>query len=404
MILRLYFSAAWHGRSSVCPWALCSADGSVQQSGVSLLADMPKADDYVAIIASDKLSCIRLTMPKKGRRRWEAALPYMVEEFTLSEPEDNHVVPAAAQSDGQRSVFVLEKRWLELILAACVEAGITLRRAVPEMLLPNLPDSTWVLVWDGEQGFLRHSLYGGMALDAASDMQMPLAVQLSLNSLPAPKQIQLRYLSPSQNSLPQWANLPCQLNLGEPWDWRTAPIAPDTLNLLWGNFAPKAKFQQWLPHLRPLAIILALVLVVETTGTLIEWALLSKQQTALKQQMTRTFRQAFGENSVIVDPALQMRRKLTELRHQVGVVDEADYLPLLDRAAGALNALPLGSVNGLRYIGDKLEVDLRLPQKVELDNLLIKLNNKGFLVSVSQLDASANQVSAHLILQVGGGK
>src|ERR1035437_2278864 len=137
MKLRIYFSAAWLDSSSPCPWALCDDAGIVMQSGNSPLATLPKADEYIAIISSTRLMCVNVQMPSQSRRRWEAALPFVAEEYTLTDPEENHVVPGAVQKHGLRSLFIVDKLWLKNIVAACLAANISLRRAVPEMLLPN---------------------------------------------------------------------------------------------------------------------------------------------------------------------------------------------------------------------------------------------------------------------------
>jgi general secretion pathway protein L len=407
MKLRIYFSDTWHDSNSPCPWALCDDAGAVVQSGHTPLAALPKADDYIAIIASSRLTCVTVKMPAQSRRRWEAALPFVAEEYTLTDPEENHVVPGAAQKDGQRSLFIVDKQWLHSIVAACVAANIPLRRAVPEMLLPNLPPETWVAVWDGDKGFMRTGNTSGMALDHGDEMHPPLALVLSLNAATsaAPKKIQFRYSmlrDGSQQSLPQWNHLPAELISGEPWDWRSAPIPNDALNLLWGSLAPKARLHEWLPKLRPVALILLAALGIETLGANIEWAMLSHEKTAVTRDMERTFRQAFGETSTVVNPPLQMQRNIAVLRHSAGLPDEADFLPLLDQASGTLSSLPAGSVTTLHYESGRLDVDVKLRTTAEVRALQQRLQGKGLSIRLGDIRDTGNGVETRLAIQAGG--
>jgi len=108
MNLRVYISAHWH-EAFECPWALCDEGGTVVQAGQATIATLPKADECIAIIASERVLCVKVNMPAQSRRRWESALPFVAEEFTLTDPEDNHVVPGKVQKDGWRNLWVVDK-------------------------------------------------------------------------------------------------------------------------------------------------------------------------------------------------------------------------------------------------------------------------------------------------------
>ena len=405
MKLRIYFSAAWHDSESPCPWVLCDESGIVLESGESPLAALPKAEEYLAIISSSRLMCVNVKMPSQSRRRWESALPFVAEEYTLTDPDENHVVPGAVQKNGQCSLFVVDKKWLQTIVSACHAANIPLRRAVPEMLLPDLASDTWVIVWDGEKGFMRTGSTSGIALDHGDEQQPPLALTLSLNSaLPdLPKNIQIRFTaSAARHELPQWRNLPAKLNLGEQWDWRTVAIPNNILNLLWGSLAPKTRLHEWLPKLRPVALILSAVILIETVGTNLEWALLNHQKSVVTQAIERTFHKTFGDNSAVVNPPLQMQRNIAALRHAAGLPDDADFLSLLDQASGALSKLPNGSLTALHYESGRLDVDIKLHSEAEILTLQQNLQHKGLSIQSSDIRNTGNSVETRLAIRTGG--
>ncbi|MFA6014819.1 MAG: type II secretion system protein GspL [Gallionellaceae bacterium] len=404
MKLRIYFSSSWHDSASPCPWALCDDSGAVVQSGQTPLAAMPKADDYLAIIAATKIMCVTVQMPASARRRWEAALPFVAEEFTLTDPEENHVVPGEAQKDASRSLFIVDKQWIKNIISACHSAGIALRCAVPEMLLPVLPENSWVLVWDGEKGFMRTGASSGMALDKGDATHPPLALSLSLTAT-TPQNIQIRltdHAALPASGIPVWPELAATISAGEPWDWQREPIPANTLNLLWGPLAPPAKIQEWLPKFRPLAFILLAALVIETIGTNLEWGLLQREKNQITAAMERTFRKAFGETSVVVNPPLQMQRNIAVLRHNTGMPDEADFLPLLDQTTSLLAALPTGTLRGMHYSAGRLDLDLKLGNETALKSLQKSLINKGLNAKISDMRDTGNGVEARLEIRTGG--
>lgn len=404
MRLRIYFSADWHDIGSPCPWALCDDADDVVQSGNSPLAGLPRADEYIAIIASSRLTCVNVKMPARSRRRWEAALPFVAEEYTLTDPDENHIVPGVAQKNGQRSLFIIDKNWLQSIVAACLAVNIQLRRAVPEMLMPQQPSpDSWVIVWDGSTGFMRTGPTAGIVLDYADALHAPLALSLSLHAA-QPQSIQLRFpseLEEARRNVPQWP-IPVVLTPGAAWDWRNAPIAGDTLNLLWGPLAPKARLHEWLPKLRPLALIMLVAIAIETLGTNIEWMMLSHEKSSATREMERTFRKTFGETSTVVNPPLQMQRNIAVLRHSAGLPDEADFLPLLDQAAAALSGLPSGSITALHYESGRLDVDIKLRTAAEIRTLQQRLQRTGLSIRMGEVRNTGSEFDSRLAIQAGG--
>ncbi|BBJ00431.1 type II secretion system protein L [Ferrigenium kumadai] len=411
-ILRIYFSGSWRDSTSPCPWALCEENGTVLQSGNDPLAALPKGKECIAIAAPDRVLSISAKLPPGSRRRWQAALPFAAEEHTLPDPEDSHVVPGPALADGHMLIAVVDKPWLRRIVEACRTANLPLRRMVPETFLPPLAPETWTLMWDGSSGFMRTGAASGMALDTGGPHTAPLALHLSLNSArnnsPAslPGKIEVRFpqhVPEAQRILPQW-NLPTILSAGPVWDWRRAPVPADALNLLWGDFAPRARISEWWPQLRPAALILLAALGVEAIGANIEWALLAHEKKTLTQDMERSFRTAFGEAGTLVNAPLQMQRNLADLRHSAGLPDDGDFLPLLDASAPTLATLPAGSVRGLHYESGRFDVDIKLSRGSDIQDLRQHLQNKGLGVQIGDIHDVGDGAEARLTLLPGDGR
>ncbi len=198
--------------------------------------------------------------------------------------------------------------------------------------------------------------------------------------------------------MPQWSDLQVPLLAGADWDWRRVAIPEDALNLLWGEFAPRAKIQEWLPKLRPLSYLLLAVLAVEIVGSNIEWAQLVHEKTRLNNDMQRTFRATFGDAVTLVNAPLQMQRNVAELRHVAGVTDTGDFLPLLNRAASSLATLPAGSVSGMHYEAGRLDIDLKLAHRADFFALKQDMQSSGLGVRMGEIRDTGKGAEARLTL------
>jgi type II secretory pathway component PulL len=118
--------------------------------------------------------------------------------------------------------------------------------------------------------------------------------------------------------------------------------------------------------------------------------------------MQRTFRKAFGEASVMVNPPLQMQRNIAGLRHSTGIPDEADFLPLLDRASSSLSALPSSNVIALHYESGRLDIDLKMSSASEIKSLQQRLQSMGLNVTHGEISDLGNGVETRVEIRAGG--
>lgn len=405
-VLRIYFSGQWRDSASLCPWALCDDEGAVLQSGHSVMDELPQCNECVGIVAADRVLLIATTLPAGSRRRWQSVLPFVAEEFTLDDPEDSHVVPGPVLPDGRRMLAVVDRRWLSRIVELARDKQIALRCMVVESLMPVLAADSWTVVWDGSGGFVKTGPASGVALDTGDVNNPPLTLRLCLDAAPVkPKSVVFRLTRDAAdgNSLmPLWPDLNIPVTNTEPWNWRRGKIPENSFNLLWGEFAPRAKIREWLPKFRPAAYLLLLVLAVEIVGSHLEWAMLVNEKSQLTQKIQRTFRNTFGDSVMLVNAPVQMNRNLAELRHVVGIADTGDFLPLLGLAAPTLAVLPLGSVVAMHYEADRLDVDIKLARKADFPGLKQRLQSKGISVRVGDIRETGSAFESRLTLSPEG--
>jgi general secretion pathway protein L len=168
------------------------------------------------------------------------------------------------------------------------------------------------------------------------------------------------------------------LKPGRLWDWRRAP-PPAGVSLIrerqgWGQFAGLGK------RLRPAGWILAAALAVHAMFLTADWARLAGEQQELRQQMEMRFRAAIPDAVAVVDPALQMSRKLAEARHAAGQADGGDFLPMISKAAAELRQLPVGSARSVSFESGRLTLEFTALDQAMVRQTAARLVQAGFIV------------------------
>jgi general secretion pathway protein L len=250
-----------------------------------------------------------------------------------------------------------------------------------EILLLPRAAAEWSLAWDGREGFVRTGTYEGAATDCGSRELPPLSLRLMVETaqkdgvLPAAVAV-YALEKDSEPDLEAWRReLHVPLRFAGQWSWSAA--APgDGVNLssqrdgwrLSGDMAAR---------LRPAAWIAAGALSLHALAVTADWTFLRSEQLTLRQQMEARFRAAVPDAVAVVDPALQMRRKLADARHAAGVTDAGDFLPMMERTAAALKELPVGSLRVAAYEQGRLSLELTGIDEPAARRFMLRLVQSG---------------------------
>jgi type II secretory pathway component PulL len=106
-------------------------------------------------------------------------------------------------------------------------------------------------------------------------------------------------------------------------------------------------------------------------GTLADWTRLSYENKQLRAEMRQVFQETFPQTQAIVDPSLQMRRQLADLRRARGYVDSGDFLHAVSAIAGQV-----GGVNQMSYESNRLT--LLQPRATDMNGLQGALVAQGY--------------------------
>ena len=370
-----------------CQWALVNG-GREPVLGEGRLAELPRRAEHVQLVVpAAQVLITRARVPPGARRRAGSILAFAVEEKTAGEPDANQVSWLGAVGD-EDALAVADKEGLERWRQALGAVGIRAYEVHCETLFLPWRTDEWSLAWNGTEGFVRTGEFEGAATDCGDRQAPPLSLRLALEEVQArsagPSSIAIHPTSPeAAPDLAAWqSELGIALRMAGTWDWRTVPpgagVSLAQERQRWSLFSSGAA-----SALRPAAWIVGCALALHAVALVVDWTLLANEQRALRQQMESRFRAAFPDAVAVVDPVLQMRRKLAEARHAAGQSDSGDFLPMIETVMAGMKDLPEGSLRVLSYESGRMTLELAATQEAAVDRIVSRLTQSGMNVERS---------------------
>ncbi|MFA9219326.1 MAG: type II secretion system protein GspL [Sphingomonadaceae bacterium] len=355
------------GAVQTCPFALAGDGGQLLQQGAAALGNLAdlvaSARRVVLLLAASDVTLLRMAVPPLSAARLKAALPGLVEEQILGDPADCVLAAGPTGADGQRSIAVVQRAWLEVLVKALVAQGAHSVTAVPAQLcLPVQPGAVAATLDAHDLGLeltLRRNQYEGFGLTLGAD---PEAALSTLRALAGDEPVSL-YLSAahSKTVAPLLARLTDAGQISgmaladDHWAHWIAGARAAGIDLAAGLGAAGNAARQWQRWRWPLRFAVA-ALLVNVAGMNIEWLRLKKEADGLRQTMLQTFKAAYP-NEAALYPAEQMRRNLAQAKVDSGQMAQDEFISL---SAAFAEALPRKDViASLEYRDRALLVKLK---------------------------------------------
>ncbi|WP_454723549.1 MULTISPECIES: type II secretion system protein GspL [Cupriavidus] len=374
------------------------------REGHAPIAELPAAERLVLIMAASDVLLTPAMVPPLAPARLKLALPNLVEEVLAADAQLSHIAvgpaldaPAAKAPAGARKrlLMVADRAWLRAVMDAFAGHRHRRRHVLPAQLCLPLPAPAPQNESDGEgdAGESATAPQAALALEAATlTSATPLFESEGAPAAPVPEpaarfwQLTVRSgehagygLLLGGDALGAWQAL------APAGDWYAAPEAlaqaapPGARTLGWPVWIEGARaslldpacdlaqfeFAQgradrWnLPAWRlPLALAAGLLLV-QLVGMNAQWLMLGQEEKRLQAGQEQALRSAFPQIPVVIDPPLQMRRQVDQLRLASGRSTPDDFLPLADRFGQAARQLAPDALLALEYRGRTLFATLK---------------------------------------------
>ncbi|MFX1763452.1 type II secretion system protein GspL [Paraburkholderia sp. A1RI-2L] len=432
------------------PFVLLDKAGQTQRAGRAALGLLPKASATVLLIAARDLLMVAATVPPLKGPRLRQALPNVVEDHLIQDPQTCHLaLDPARLPGGMQTVAAVDRGWFRFLIEGFTGAGHRNLRAVPvaRCLPDSLPDAAGGTGAAAAQALQAEAYAGEPSMppaltevadhaeaaggagsaDGTDSAGSPVTacvfgpvmstapallpdVAAAVSSTVAGASSALLELTIVRGAMAEGFAVPAA-NLaatvaalagdapvmryvltGVPGEFASAAdkavlaaALPGAQPLGFETLAKRAlacKFdlcqfefavQPWRldrATLRRLRVPLALVaasLVVAIVGANVQWLMLARQRDAINTQMTELLLNAFPKTTVVLDPAGQMARQLSQLRVAAGEPSPDDFLALADGFARSLGPVPADAIAALDYHDRRLDVTFKPGVNVDAD-------------------------------------
>lgn len=399
--------SAPHWIALSCPYAVASRGDAIEREGVAPLSDLAdliaKAQRVVLLLAASDVTLLRIQVPPLSAARLKTALPHLVEDQLMSDPDECTIVAGGAQ-DGLRTVAVVNRGWFEIVTKAVRTYGARTLVAVPAQLcLPYQAGTVCAAVAGQDEEIdltVRLSEQSGLGLPIVPE-QTDSAVRDVLQTLctlvpEAPitlyvPQAEVRQFQDEINTL---LALEQRITVyADNWTRWITGASGTALNLMTAGGASADSPMNWRPWRWPLALA-AIVLLINIIGLNIEWWRMKREADTLRASMMQTYRAAFPNDTVIVDPVAQMRQKIAAARHDAGQAAPDDFTALAANFGDAWERVGQGrklpAIAGLEYRDRSLLVRLKPDGAPPLDQMKAALAARN--LSLSQTNNGAWQI------------
>lgn len=395
-----------HWMALSCAFALTSRGDAIDREGAAPLSELSdmiaEAQRVVLLLAASDVTLLRVQTPPLSPSRLKAALPNLVEDQLMSDPAEC-VIVAGPGGQELRTVAVVNRGWLDTLFNAVISFGARQVHALPSQLcLPWQPDTASAAVTREEADVeltLRLSEQEGMGLPIVPDSQEEAAVDVLRTLFALVPEAPVTLYVPQADAAAYRETADAAPELGQRltlhadnWGRWIAGAGAATLDLLSDRNAAGAAAFDWRPWRWPIALAAA-VLLFNILGLNLEWWRMKNEAAALNRAMTATFKTAFPNEPVVVDPVAQMKQKIAAARHDAGQLSPDDFLALSSAFGEAWRNASSPSKNAiaaLEYRDYGLLVRFKPGTAVPVDQLKSAMAARN--LSLSQTAANAVEI------------
>lgn len=377
-----------------CSWLVWSeqeqeiiASGELANAqGLSTLTERAGNRPVDVLVPAAAMTLTSVHLPEKGQRQALKALPFMLEEALAEDVDAMHFTVGPRDGDALSVVAVAHEQ-MQTWLGCLTEAGLKVKRIVPDCLALPLQECQWAAMNFGNELLLRTGLATGQSLPLpwlpiALEQLRPAQGEVSVASY-TDMQLEGVELKPQSLELPMLVLARGILH---------APV-----NLLSGVYTPKREYSKQLMMWKSAAIVIAIACVLALVNKGLTIHQVNGQIADLKAQSVSIYQQVVPGNSRIVNLRSQMESQLRALQ---GQGSGAEFFAMLDGLQDAFKQVPELKPNSLRFESARNEIRMQVSAKnyAQIEKFK-EIVGRRFQLDGGTMNSGEDQVTSTLTLR-----
>lgn len=369
-------------------------------SAMSRLADTTENCEVIVFVPASDVLLAMTTLPKQSRQRLQRAVPYALEEQFIDDVESLHVAMSNQQADGRVYAAVVAKQKMQGWLDELQALGINPTVMMPESLaLPRLngdwsalcmPDGLCAVRSGEQSGFACDRDNLASMLQKHQDERQGDAEKINIIDCSGAEAGSLAHEEQEGLSISVEAcNGDALASLIKGYENGRG------INLRQGKYRVASRLlkggRRWLPAMAMLALWLILVIA----NSVYEYVSLRAEDEAYRERIIQLYKQTFPAATRVVNARVQMEQQLKVLRGSA--VSDEGFLSLMADVGAGLEKVKGLDIQTLSYKQGKLDLELRLADLQQLDNLkqtLIAI--EGIEVDVQSATVKNNKLESRI--------
>ncbi|MCU8021109.1 MULTISPECIES: type II secretion system protein GspL [unclassified Shewanella] len=377
-----------------CSWLVWSeqeqeiiASGELANAqGLSTLTERAGNRPVDVLVPAAAMTLTSVHLPEKGQRQALKALPFMLEEALADDVDAMHFTVGPRDGDALSVVAVAHEQ-MQTWLSCLTEAGLKVKRIVPDCLALPLQECQWAAMNFGNELLLRTGLASGQSLPLP---WLPIALEQL-----RPTQGEVSVASYTEMQLEGVELKPQSLEL--PMLVLARGILHAPVNLLSGVYTPKREYSKQLMMWKSAAIVIAIACVLALVNKGLTIHQVNGQVADLKAQSESIYQQVIPGNSRIVNLRSQMESQLRALQ---GQGSGAEFFAMLDGLQDAFKQVPELKPNSLRFESARNEIRMQVSAKnyAQIEKFK-EIVGRRFQLDGGTMNSGEEQVTSTLTLR-----
>lgn len=365
-------------------------------TNLSIAATIHPNSHFTLLFPGEKLLLTTVKLPKMRKAECMQAIPYLLEEKLISDPEHVYVAMGDTKNTDECVVAVLEKTMIDTMIATWKIAKLFPQYVLPDFLAIYYEQDAWSIVIKNKMAMVRMGWDTGFKTDCHNLLLM-LQSTLEKNKMYTPRCI-LCWLQDDSFSAEAFETFSIPIvwmdeKKHASFDWASLFVRPP-IQLLQGKYRPKM-----MPvnkkHWQYCALMASVLLLSLFCSQWVEWMYFSHQVPQLKNRIALQYRILFPDSNEIIAPHARTENLL---KKYTDAEKNSVFLKLFGTIGKTIAQFPGLTPLSFHFDGKQLQLQLQSNETATLTACIQRLRSQGFIVTQKIVQATPNVVVADVQL------